>query len=110
LKAFCSHQDGRLLTISRPDRDAFQSLCRGYAQYGVDQDDMRYNQSFQADFSAQFVSLDAMSAIISSEAFHVSTAGGQHKFIIPALVRILAQSSLPLDHLHQKYILSGKLT
>ena len=55
------------------------------------------------DNSAQYASLDALSALISSEAFHSTTAGGQLKIIVPALVQILALSSVPLQTLQSKY-------
>jgi hypothetical protein len=96
LKAFCAHNDGKLLTISQPFRNEFYSLCKGYAQYGVGQDDMR----------AQYTSLDAVSAITSSEAFQSATAGSQLKIVVPPLLEILAHSSISLDKLQAKYSLS----
>jgi hypothetical protein len=42
LKEFCNHHDGKLLAISREFRSSFHALCKGYAKYGVEQDDMRY--------------------------------------------------------------------
>jgi len=41
LKAFCTYHDGKLLTLSQQYRNAFQTLCRGYASYGINQEDMR---------------------------------------------------------------------
>jgi hypothetical protein len=100
LKAFCANHDGNLLAISHTYRNDFYSLCKSYAQYGVGQDDMRI----------QYVSLDAVSAIISSEAFQSTTAGSQLKIIVPPLVQILAQSSVSLDELQSKYFPSYNLT
>ena len=50
---------------------------------------------------AQYVSLDAVQAIISSEAFQ-SVGGSQLRIIVPPLVQILAHSSSSLDELQLK--------
>lgn len=60
---------------------------------------------FQRDLTprAQNASLDALSAFISSDAFHSPTAVTQIKTVVPALVLILAQSTVPLSSLKLKY-------
>src|SRR5579862_8413493 len=55
-------------------------------------------------FSTQYVSLDAVSAIISSESFQSSSAGGQVRIIIPVLINILSQSNSSLSILQNKYV------
>ena len=104
LKAFCTYHDGKLLTLSQQYRNAFQTLCRGYASYGINQEDMRYLDTSTSELilRAQYASLEALQALISSEAFQSTTAGGQIKIIIPAIVQILAHSSVNLHILRQK--------
>ena len=92
------------MITSREYRSAFQAMCRGYAQYGVGQDDMRYIPILVAlSISAQYASLEALAALIASEAFHMATSGGQIRVVIPALIQILANSSISLTVLKSKY-------
>jgi hypothetical protein len=58
--------------------------------------------SIRLTFRAQYASMDALSALISSEAFHSSMAGGQLRIIVPALVKVLSQSTEPLSELQLK--------
>jgi hypothetical protein len=56
--------------------------------------------------SAQYVSLDALSALISSEGFQSTTAAGQIKIIVPALVEIISFSSVPVASLESRFYIS----
>jgi hypothetical protein len=51
---------------------------------------------------AQKASLEALGAFIHSEAFYSSTASGQLKIIVSALVKSLAQSTISLSTLQTK--------
>ena len=53
---------------------------------------------------AQYASLDALSALISAEAFQSTSASGQLKIIVPALVEILARSTKSPKQLRLKFL------
>jgi hypothetical protein len=70
---------------------------------------MRYNfvkTKLTCTHSAQYVSLDALSALISSEGFQSTTAAGQIKIIVPALVEIISFSSVPVASLESRFYIS----